>query len=109
MNIGGGVSRAFLDSRRRKLIRVKEKARENLRKGKVLSRYKRNRLKLRKYFFQFGKGKDRIAKLYLKRSYTNIFLTLTDWADKIIISKTSGNSGLKGSKRRKKVPLALEL
>lgn len=57
----------------------------------------------------FGAKKGRCAKLYLRRTFSNIFLTLTDLKNKVIICKTSGSSGIKGSKRRKKVPYALEV
>jgi ribosomal protein S11 len=51
---------------------------------------------------------ENTGKIYLNRSYTNIFITLTDLNDKVIICKTSGTSGLVGSKRRKNVPQAIE-
>jgi ribosomal protein S11 len=49
-----------------------------------------------------------IAKIYIKSTYSNIFITLTDISDKVIICCTSGSSGLKGSKHRKKAPQAVE-
>lgn len=49
-----------------------------------------------------------MGRLYLRRSFSNIFLTFTDLDGKVIVCKTSGNSGIKGSKRRKRIPLALE-
>lgn len=51
---------------------------------------------------------DNAAKIYLRRSYTNVFVTLTDLADKVIACKTSGMSGITGSKRRKNIPQAIE-
>jgi len=54
------------------------------------------------------KFRNSTAKIYLNRSYTNIFITLTDYRNKVIICRTSGSSGIKGSKRRKRVPQAIE-
>lgn len=48
------------------------------------------------------------AKIYLRRSYTNVFITLTDLEDKVIVCKTSGMAGITGSKRRKNIPQAIE-
>jgi ribosomal protein S11 len=48
------------------------------------------------------------ARLYLRKTYTNLIITLTDLDDKVIICKTSGSSGITGSKRRKRVPQAIE-
>lgn len=61
----------------------------------------------RKRHFYFGKEKD-TGYLYLKRSASNIFLTLTDLKHKVIICKTSGSSGIVASKRKKKNPHAIE-
>jgi ribosomal protein S11 len=57
--------------------------------------------------FFFGK-ENRYARLYLKKSHSNVFVTFTDLLDKVIVCKTSGNSGIIGSKRKKRVPFALE-
>ncbi len=48
------------------------------------------------------------AKIYLRRTYTNIFITLTDLDNKVIVCKTSGMSGITKSKRRKTTPQAVE-
>jgi ribosomal protein S11 len=49
------------------------------------------------------------AKLYLNRSYTNIFITLTDMQDRVIICKSAGNSEpTQHSKRYKIIPQAIE-
>lgn len=64
--------------------------------------------KLRKKdnFFFSNKG---VAKLYLRCSYSNIFLTLTDLNDHVIICHTSGSSDkTTRSKRRKKAPQTIE-
>lgn len=52
-------------------------------------------LKLRKKnHFNLGINND-IGRIYLRRRFTNIFVTLTDLDDKVIICKTSGNLALK--------------
>jgi ribosomal protein S11 len=67
----------------------------------MLKKYKR------KQHFNFSIEGDK-ARLYLRKTFTNIFVTFTDMDNKVIICKTSGNSGIKDSKRRKKAPQALE-
>ena len=44
----------------------------------------------RRNHFNLG-DKQKVGRIYLRRSYTNIFLTLTDLDNKVIICKTSGN------------------
>jgi len=61
----------------------------------------------KKNHFNLGETESS-ARLYLRKTYTNIFITLTDLDNKVMICKTSGNSGIKGSKRRKRVPQAIE-
>jgi len=72
----------------------------------------RKRLKIdakKKKGFNFGRrGFLKCGRLHLRRSFSNIFVTFTDLSDKVIVCKTSGNSGIIGSKRRKRVVLALE-
>lgn len=58
-------------------------------------------------YFWLGKLNN-TAKLYLRRSFSNIFLTLTDLTDSVIVCRTSGSSGIEGQKRKKKSALALE-
>lgn len=54
--------------------------------------------------------KDRIgAKIYFYRVWSNIYSTLCDAEDKVICCRTSGSSGIKGSKRKKKVPQSVEV
>lgn len=48
------------------------------------------------------------AKLYFRKTFSNIFLTLTDLCSKTIVCKTSGCSGVRNSKRAKKSPYAVE-
>lgn len=64
--------------------------------------------KWEKLHFRFGDKDNRIAKIYLKKTWSNIYLTLTDLKNKVIICKTSGNSKISESKRRKKIAMAIE-
>lgn len=56
--------------------------------------------------FIFGRGHR--ANIVLRRTFSNIFVTLTDLRHKVIICRTSGNSGVEGQKRKKRSALALE-
>jgi ribosomal protein S11 len=67
---------------------------------------KKYKFKIRKNHFFFGVKK--IAKLYIRRTYTNIFITLCDLNDKVIICKTSGSSDNIKNKRRKRIAQAVE-
>ena len=64
--------------------------------------------KWEKLHFRFGDKDNRTAKIYLKKTWSNIYLTLTDLKNKVIICKTSGNSKISDSKRRKKIAMAIE-
>ena len=64
--------------------------------------------KWEKLHFDFGDKNNKKAKIYLRKTWSNIFLTLTDLKDKVIICKTSGNSKVSDSKRRKKIAMAIE-
>lgn len=76
-------------------------------KKKVFPKY--GKIIKKKHFF-FKKGNlENTAKIYLNKSYTNIYVTLTDLHNKVIICKSSGNSGIFGSKRRKIAYQAIEL
>jgi len=48
-------------------------------------------------------------KLFLKHTFTNIMLSLTDNNNKLIICHTAGSSGISGTSRRKTAPQAIEL
>lgn len=48
------------------------------------------------------------ANIYIRRTYTNIFITLTDLNNKVICCKTSGSSDNIKNKRRKKIAQAVE-
>lgn len=58
--------------------------------------------------FFFGNLKNKIGKIYIRRTYTNVFITLTDLNDKVIICKTSGSSDIYKNKRRKRIAQAVE-
>jgi ribosomal protein S11 len=69
----------------------------------VKNKYK---IKKNKNFF-FGL-ENNIAKIYIKKTYSNIFVTLTDLNNKVIICKTSGSSDIYKNKRKKKISQAVE-
>ena len=48
------------------------------------------------------------CRLYLKKTHSNIFLTLTDLRGRVVKCATSGSAGLGHSKRRKKAPQSIE-
>jgi len=64
-------------------------------------------LKSKKRILFFGKFGG-VGRIYMRRTHSNIFLTITDLKDKILKCVTSGSSGISGSKRIKKAPTALE-
>jgi len=64
--------------------------------------------KWEKLHFKFGDKENRTAKIYLRKTWSNIFLTLTDLKNRVIICKTSGNCKVSNSKRRKKIAMAIE-
>jgi ribosomal protein S11 len=57
--------------------------------------------------FNFG-DKYKVGKIYIKRTYTNIFITLTDINNKVIICRTSGSSEKIYNKRKKRIAQAVE-
>ena len=64
--------------------------------------------KWEKLHFNFGDKDNKTAKIYLRKTWSNIFITLCDLKNKVIICKTSGNSKISESKRRKKIAMAIE-
>ena len=64
--------------------------------------------KWEKLHFNFGDKDNKTAKIYLRKTWSNIFITLCDLKNKVIICKTSGNSKISDSKRRKKIAMAIE-
>jgi len=75
----------------------------------MLKLKKKYKYKARKNHFFFGDIRKKIAKLYIRRTYTNIFITLCDLNDKVIICKTSGSSDVFRNKRRKRIAQAVEM
>jgi len=67
---------------------------------------KKYKYKFRKDHFFFGNKK--VVNLYIRRTYTNIFVTLCDINNKVIICKTSGSSDNIRNKRRKRIAQAVE-
>jgi len=63
---------------------------------------------LRKRHFIFNLNKMEDAYLLFNRTYSNIFITLLDAKQKIIITKTSGISKVGNNKKKKKSPQAVE-
>lgn len=63
---------------------------------------------IKKDHFSFGNS-DYMARLYLRRTYSNIFVTLVDRNYKPIVCITSGKASKElKSKRKKRAPYALE-
>jgi ribosomal protein S11 len=58
-------------------------------------------------YFNLGAEQNK-AKIYFRKTFSNIFITLTDLCSQVITCKTSGCSGVKNSKRAKKSPYAIE-
>jgi len=56
----------------------------------------------------FRFGRKLTANIFLRCTRANIFLTLTDIRRKVIIGKSSGSSGILGSKKKKTSPYAIE-
>src|SRR5689334_3775617 len=65
-------------------------------------------LKKKKNIFFFGKFLNKIGKIYIRRTFSNIFITLCDLKNKVITSESSGSSDIYQNKRRKKIPQAIE-
>lgn len=59
--------------------------------------------------FNLGLENSKTANIYIKRTYTNIFVTLTDLENKVIVCVTSGSAdNTISNRRRKKIALAVE-
>jgi ribosomal protein S11 len=69
---------------------------------------KKYRYKKKKTHFFFGNLTNRIGKIYLRRTFSNVFITLTDLKNQVIICKTSGTSKISENKRRKRIAQAVE-
>jgi len=57
--------------------------------------------------FDFKTG-YKVARVFLKCAYTNLFVSVVDKNNKFLICRSSGSSGIKGNKRRKEAPQAIE-
>jgi ribosomal protein S11 len=64
--------------------------------------------KKKKNHFFFGKFLNKIGKIYIRRTFSNIFITLCDLKNKVITCQTSGSSDIYQNKRRKKISQAIE-
>jgi len=51
---------------------------------------------------------EKSAKIHIKKSFSNIFITLTDLQDKVIICYSSGSAMAAASKKQKTSPYAVE-
>jgi ribosomal protein S11 len=60
-----------------------------------------------KQHFYFG-SPPFLAFLTVKRTYSNVFISLLDRYSRVIITKTSGNFNLGNNKKKKKTPQAVE-
>jgi ribosomal protein S11 len=70
---------------------------------------KKYRLKKKKTHFFFGRKKNKkIGRIYIRRTFTNVFITLTDLKNQVVTCKTSGSSIYHTSKRRKRIAPAVE-
>lgn len=69
---------------------------------------KKYKLKNKKTHFFFGELKNKIGNIYIRRTYTNVFITLCDLNNKVITCKTSGSSDKFTNKRRKRISQAVE-
>lgn len=63
--------------------------------------------KLQKKPFFFGSKKPLRARLHFRRSHNNIFVTLTDLVNRVIMTMSGGRC-FSGNKRQKKAPQVLE-
>jgi ribosomal protein S11 len=64
--------------------------------------------KKKKTHFFFGNYVKKVGKLYIRRTFTNVFITLTDLNNKVIVCQTSGSSDIYENKRRKRISQAVE-
>jgi ribosomal protein S11 len=64
--------------------------------------------KFNKRNFFLGHSKWRQAKIHIKKSFSNIFITLTDLNNLVIICFTSGSANPSFSKKKKISPYAVE-
>ena len=63
---------------------------------------------MNKKFYFFSKTLKNAANITINRSFSNIFITITDLRKKVVICKSSGSSGVGNLKKSKKSPQAIE-
>src|ERR1700679_1912303 len=63
---------------------------------------------MNKNFFFFSKNLNYGANIIVNRSFSNIFLSVTDLKNKVVICKSAGASGVGNLKKSKKSPQAIE-
>jgi len=66
--------------------------------------YKINKIKN----FLIDEDNAKFAGIYIRIRFSNLFVTLTDFNNKVIVCKTAGSSGIKGNKRKKKTEQAIQ-
>jgi len=62
---------------------------------------------IKKFYFNNKKIKN-TANIMVNRSFSNIFITITDLRKNVVICKSSGSSGVGNLKKSKKSPQAIE-
>jgi ribosomal protein S11 len=62
-----------------------------------------------KHKYSFGPLLPRTAKVYMKFTYSNVFITLTDMSDKAIICHSAGSAGVIGTRKAKKAPHVVDM
>lgn len=72
---------------------------------KSIKRIKKNN----KFYFRVDFNDLNTAKICVRRSFSNLFLTLMDSRGQVIICKTSGSCGFTGSKRKKTIKYNIEV
>ena|ERR1700677_2263798 len=63
---------------------------------------------MNKIFKFSNKSLKNAAHIFINRSFSNIFITVTDLRKKVVICKSSGSSGVGHLKKNKKSPQAIE-
>jgi len=63
---------------------------------------------MNKKFYFYNKSFKNAANIILNRSFSNIFITVTDLKKRVVICKSSGSSGVGHLKKSKKSPQAIE-
>jgi ribosomal protein S11 len=67
---------------------------------------KKNKKRSPKFFF--GLAKRRQVRIYLRKSFTNIFFTVTDLRNKVIYTLSGGMCSDKNNRRSKIIPFIVE-